>query len=94
MTCPAIGTEHECPKIGTESECLINGQLCSSIKQVPLKEVDIYLLGEIPGRSQRIQVHTYAVGDEYKMLPEDDEPDITNWTVNDIRGRIRESKEA
>jgi len=109
MTCPAIGTEHQCPKIGTEKECLIDGQLCSSIKQVPLKEVDIHLLGEIPGkvqnlsrhvgmklitsRVQRTQIHSFAVGDNYELLPKNKDPDIDDWKVSDIRGHIRESKE-
>ena len=109
MTCPAIGTEHECPKIGTEKECLIgiDGQLCSSIKEVSLKEVDIYLLGEVPGKVQDLaprmkriigrvrcrQTHTYAVGDKYELLPEDKDPDIDDWKISDIRGHIRESKE-
>lgn len=51
-------------------------------------EVDLYLLGEVPGQVQLTQTHTFAVGDVYKMLPEDEEPQIPEWKVNDIRAHL------
>ncbi len=51
-------------------------------------EVDIYLLGEEPGVAQRSQVHTFAVGDDYKVLPEDEDHDIAEWEVQDIRAHL------
>ena len=51
-------------------------------------EVDIYLLGEEPGVAQRSQTHTFAVGDVYKMLPEDEDPDVSEWKVQDIRAHL------
>lgn len=51
-------------------------------------EVDIYLLGEVPGQVQLTQTHTFAVGDVYKMLPEDEEPQVPEWKVNDIRAHL------
>lgn len=54
---------------------------------LPVVEVDVYLLGEVPGRAQRTQIHTFAVGDIYKLLPEDEDPEIASdgWKVQDIR---------
>jgi len=59
---------------------------------LPVVEVDIYLLGEVPGRAQRTQIHTFAVGDIYKLLPEDEDPEIASdgWKVRDIRALVKE----
>lgn len=58
---------------------------------LPVVEVDVYLLGEVPGRAQRTQIHTFAVGDLYKLLPEDEDPEIPadGWKVQDIRAMSR-----
>ncbi len=55
---------------------------------MPIVEVDIYLLGEVPGRVQLTQTHTFAVGDVYEMLPEDEDPQVPEWKVNDIRAHL------
>ena len=65
---------------------------------LPVKEVDIYLLGEVPGRKQLTQIHSFAVGDTYKLLPEDEAPvstyynynlseagEVDDWKIQDIR---------
>ena len=52
-------------------------------------EVDIYLLGEVPGRRQLTCAPRFAVGDEYILLPEDGKPDNIDWKVNDIRAHIK-----
>ena len=59
---------------------------------LPIVEVDVHLLGEVPGRAQRIQIHTFAVGDIYKLLPEDEDPEIASdgWRVRDIRANVIE----
>lgn len=95
MTCPALRTEHECPKIGTESECLINGQRCSSIKEISLKEVDIYLHAIVDGEKMGSQIHTYTVDGEYELLPQDEDDKIptTIWNIREIRGHIRKKVE-
>ncbi len=46
---------------------------------LPVREVDIYLLGEVPGRRQLTQIHSYAVGDRYELLPEDDEEPVSTY---------------
>jgi hypothetical protein len=51
-------------------------------------EVDIHLLGEVPGQVQLTQTHTFAVGDVYEMLPEDEDPQVPEWKVNDIRAHL------
>jgi len=60
---------------------------------LPIKEVDVYLLGEVPGRAQRTQIHTFAVGDIYKLLPEDEDPEIPSdgWKVQDIRAHVEDA---
>ncbi len=55
-----------------------------------IQEVDVYLLGEEPGVAQRSQVHTFRVGDDYKVLPEDEDHDIGEWKVNDIRAHVNQ----
>ncbi|KKL91973.1 hypothetical protein LCGC14_1889340 [marine sediment metagenome] len=55
---------------------------------MPIVEVDIYLLGEEPGVAQRSQIHTFAVDDDYKVLPEDEDHDIAEWKVQDIRAHL------
>lgn len=59
---------------------------------LPVVEVDVYLLGEVPGRAQRTQIHTFTVGDLYKLLPEDEDPEIASdgWKVQDIRAHVVE----
>ena len=52
---------------------------------LPIHEVDIYLLGEVPGKIQRSQLHAFAVGDVYKMLPEDEDTQVPEWKIQDIR---------
>jgi len=60
---------------------------------LPIKEVDVYLLGEVPGRFQRTQIHTFAVGDTYRLLPEDEDPEIPadGWKVRDIRAHVEDA---
>lgn len=60
---------------------------------LPIKEVDVFLLGEVPGRFQRTQIHTFAVGDIYKLLPEDEDPEIASdgWKVRDIRAHVEDA---
>jgi len=61
---------------------------------LPVKEVDIHLLGEVPGRKQLTQIHSFAVGDTYKL----EEPvstyynynlgeagEVDDWKIQDIR---------
>lgn len=59
---------------------------------LPIEEVDVYLLGEVPGRVQRTQIHTFAVGDKYKLLPEDEDPEVPadGWDIQNIRAHVKE----
>ena len=59
---------------------------------LPIEEVDVYLLGEVLGRVQRTQIHTFAVGDKYKLLPEDEDPEVPadGWDIQDIRAHVKE----
>lgn len=79
-------------------------KLWNKIEGLPIGEVDIYLLGEVPGRKQLTQVHSFAVGDKYKLLPEDepvstyynynlgDDIDGVDWKIQDIRAHAVEHK--
>ena len=49
---------------------------------LPIGEVDLYLLGEVPGRKQLTQIHSFAVGDKYTLLPEDEEPVSSYYNYN------------
>ena len=60
---------------------------------IPIGEVDIFLLGEVPGQVQRTQMHSFVLGDVYKMLPEDEDVDVPEWKVHSIRARAHVVKE-
>ena len=62
---------------------------------LPVGEVDIYLLGEVPGRKQLTQIHSFAVGDRYTLLPEDDDPEdaVDDWKIQDIRAHVSADNE-
>lgn len=61
---------------------------------MPIMEVDIYLLGEVPGRKQLTQIHSFVGDDTYKLLSEDENPEIPadGWKVQDIRAHAVEHK--
>jgi hypothetical protein len=87
----AVDPEYPVTKGDAVAERLKDLKKLWSKEGLPVVEVDIYLMGEVPGRFQRTQIHTFAVDDIYKLLPEDEDPEIPadGWKVQDIRATSR-----
>ena len=55
---------------------------------LPVREIDIHLLGHSEDRhSQGRQIHSFAVGDLYKLLPEDKAADL-EWKIDELKAHI------